>query len=243
MNFENKNILIIGSNADLVRPLASEFAKAKTVLLTYNNKKNNIDRLNISSNTIIHNLKLDLNNLEEVRNFLKENKINFEIIIIAAGVTDEQLAMFDDSDIETINNVNYLSNSMLVEHFSSIAAKYNHKLDIICISSISGIRGRNKNIFYSASKSALNSLTSSLRQKYAHSSVNIFTVIPGYLDTRMIKNEKPNKLLVVSPKDFWKAVFKGIKKKKNIIYPNLIWRIISFIIVHIPEKIFIRLKF
>ena len=75
MNFENKNILIIGSNADLVRPLASEFAKAKTVLLTYNNKKNNIDRLNISSNTIIHNLKLDLNNLEEVRNFLKRIKL------------------------------------------------------------------------------------------------------------------------------------------------------------------------
>ena len=116
-------------------------------------------------------------------------------------------------------------------------------LDVVCLSSIAGIRGRKKNMYYSATKAGLNSFLSSLRQKCHKKKIRIFTVLPGYVDTRMISNLSPPKLLVVSPKRICNKIVRSLERNQQIIYPNFIWKIVSLTLRLIPEKVFKTLKF
>ena len=68
------------------------------------------------------------------------------------------------------------------------------------------------------------------------------TVIPGYISTERF-NIKTSKLLITSPNKTAKMIYQSIKNKNEIIYVGFLWRIISFIINLIPEKIFKKLNF
>ena len=98
-------------------------------------------------------------------------------------------------------------------------------------------------MYYSATKAGLNSFLSSLRQKCYKKKIRIFTVLPGYVDTRMISNLSPPKLLVVSPKRICNKIVSSLKKNRQIIYPNFIWKVVSLTLRLIPEKVFKTLKF
>ena len=98
-------------------------------------------------------------------------------------------------------------------------------------------------MYYSAAKAGLNSFLSSLRQKCNKKKIRIFTVLPGYVDTRMISNLSPPKLLVVYPKRICNKIVRGLERNQQIIYPNFIWKTVSLTIRLIPEKVFKALKF
>ena len=68
------------------------------------------------------------------------------------------------------------------------------------------------------------------------------TVIPGYISTDKF-NIKASKFLITSPNKTAKMIYQSIKNKNEIIYVGFLWRIISFIINLIPEKIFKKLNF
>ena len=55
--------------------------------------------------------------------------------------------------------------------------------------------------------------------------------------------ENSPKLLIVKPSKAAKIIYKSIKKKKEIVYVNFIWKIIAFVIKFIPENIFKKLNF
>ncbi|MEI9942622.1 MAG: hypothetical protein WDN26_00205 [Chitinophagaceae bacterium] len=46
------------------------------------------------------------------------------------------------------------------------------------------------------------------------------TVLPGFVYTKMTEHLKLPKLLTAQPSDVANAIYKGVKKKKNIIYVN-----------------------
>ena len=68
------------------------------------------------------------------------------------------------------------------------------------------------------------------------------TIIPGYIDTERF-NIKAPKYLITSPKRTAKIIYQSIKNKKEIVYIGFLWRLISFVLNLIPEKIFKKLNF
>ena len=113
---------------------------------------------------------------------------------------------------------------------------------IAVLTSVAGIRGRGKRLFYSSAKSGMNAYLSGLRQKIFDKRINVLTVIPGYMNTKPF-NIKAPKFLICSPEKAAKIIYKSIIKKKEIVYINFFWRIITMIINFIPEKIYKKLKF
>ena len=116
---------------------------------------------------------------------------------------------------------------------------------IVALSSVAGLRGRSKRLFYSSAKSALISYLSALRQRLEKKKINVITVIPGYIKTRAFEKGgwKAPSFLISSPKKAAKIICKAISSKKEIVYINFIWSIIMLFILCIPEKIFKKLKF
>ena len=120
--------------------------------------------------------------------------------------------------------------------------KTGKKSFVAVLTSVAGLRGRSKRLFYSSAKAGLIAYLSALRQKFNKKNINVITVIPGYMNTKPF-NIKAPKFLICSPEKAAKIIYKSIIKKKEIVYINFFWRIIMMIINFIPEKIYKKLKF
>mgnify|MGYP000571915184 FL=1 len=113
---------------------------------------------------------------------------------------------------------------------------------IIGISSVAGDRGRASNYMYGSTKSAFSSYLSGLRNSLKKFNINIITIKPGFVRTKMTSNIKMNKYLTATPEKVAKDVHKAWKRKRDIVYTPWYWKYIFIIIKIIPEKIFKKMN-
>ena len=113
---------------------------------------------------------------------------------------------------------------------------------IIGISSVAGERGRQKNYIYGSAKSAFSTYLSGLRQELSKKNINVITVHPGFVKTKMTKDIKTIDFLTTTPDKVALDIFKGQKSKKSIIYTKFYWKYIMLIINIIPESLFKKLN-
>ena len=183
----------------------------------------------------------DLNNLNQTLSDINKLPNDLTGILWVTGHTGDPDLEFDNSDLAKKNlNVNFVNVVISITQLISKVLK--NKNSFICvITSVAGLRGRNKRLFYSAGKGGLINFLSGLRQRL-QSQIKILTVIPGYISTNSFKENAP-KFLITSSEKASEIIIDGIKKNKDIIYINKIWRIIMLVISLIPEKIYKKLSF
>ncbi len=112
---------------------------------------------------------------------------------------------------------------------------------IAALSSCAGDRGRESNYTYGAAKAGLTAYLSGLRNRLYHSGIQVTTVKPGFMDTKMTYGMDLPKPLVASPEDAAIAIWDAVKRQKDEVYVLWFWRYIMLIIRHIPEFVFKRL--
>ena len=183
----------------------------------------------------------DLNNLDETLKDIEKLPSDLEGVIWVTGSTGSPDQEFLDYKKAHKNiNVNFthtvlcltnLTNKIIFEKSSFICA----------ITSVAGLRGRSKRLYYSAAKGGLINFMSGLRQFYKDK-IKIITVIPGYISTNSFTEKSP-KFLITTPEKAAYTIFNGIKRNKEVIYINFLWRYIMMIINLIPEKIFKKFNF
>ena len=209
------SVLIIGGNSDIGYATSKVFAKNKyNIHLASRNvpdlqiKKSEIEQLYKVDCEISF---LDIENEESVDFFLNNNPKSPNIILLAAGLLKTKSA-----DDNKILNVNYSSQVGFVEK----TIKYyrnQYKLDaIIGISSVAGDRKRKNLDTYAKSKSFYNLYLQELRQRLSKFGINVITIKPGWVNTKMIKNLKLPKLMTVNVNFVGSKIFEAYKNKKKI---------------------------
>ncbi len=140
--------------------------------------------------------------------------------------------------------INLINPILIINEISKKIIKNNNSF-IVALSSVAGVKGRKKQLFYSTAKSGLISYLSGLRQKLHIYKIHVMTVIPGYINTEPFKKMNLNapKFLITEPNKAALIIKKSLIKKKEIIYISFIWGFIMKIIQFIPEKIFKRFSF
>ncbi|MCP4683425.1 MAG: hypothetical protein GY864_13925 [Desulfobacterales bacterium] len=83
---------------------------------------------------------------------------------------------------------------------------------------------------------------SGLRNRLHRSHIQVLTVLPGFIDTKMTESMDLPVALTAQPYEVAEDIYKAFRKKKDIIYTKWFWRWIMAAIKGIPEKIFKRLK-
>ena len=235
------SVLIIGGNSDIGYATSKVFAKNKyNIHLASRNvpdlqiKKSEIEQLYKVDCEISF---LDIENEESVDFFLNNNPKSPNIILLAAGLLKTKSA-----DDNKILNVNYSSQVGFVEK----TIKYyrnQYKLDaIIGISSVAGDRKRKNLDTYAKSKSFYNLYLQELRQRLSEFGINVITIKPGWVNTKMIKNLKLPKLMTVNVNFVGSKIFEAYKNKKKILYVPKYWKIILFFYNLIPEIFFSIIK-
>ncbi len=241
-----KYVLILGGKSDIGIAIAKQFAKLGFNIYLAARKSEA--------------LKKDCNDLE-LRYKIKAKPVEFDAL-----KTDTHKEFFESLEPKpycTVSVIGYLGNQQeaqenfeeakkiidtnftgLVSILNIVANHYEQekKGSIIGISSVAGDRGRKSNYLYGSAKAGFTAYLSGLRNRLAEHKVQVLTVKPGFVNTKMTENMDLPEKLTAEPEEVANAVLKGFLKKRNVIYVKGIWRLIMLVIIHIPEMIFKKLS-
>ena len=241
---EEKIILIIGACSEIALECAREFAKngydifavgkdLEIVTKTYEQFKEKY-KVEIKS------YELDINNEHKFNRFISTLPALPDICLLAVGMLGEQNN--DQLSVDKASKIiktNFEGPALFLGEIANFFEQRGSGA-IIGIASVAGLRGRGSNYIYGSSKSGLISFLSGLRNRLFKSGVTVLTVIPGFVQTKMLSRISPPKILITRPDHLAKKIYKN--RSKDIIYSSFKWVIIMKIINLIPEKIFKRLE-
>ena len=239
-------ILIIGGNSDIGFEIAKEFYKNNNnnlYLTTQPNKKitKDINQLKNHKNRLKL-IKFDLLEFNNHKKFYNALDPKPDLVICSAGMflnSEQILSNFELK--EKMINTNFTGYASILDIIIDDFKRKNNGC-IIGISSVAGDRGRASNYMYGSTKSAFSSYLSGLRNSLKKFNINIITIKPGFVKTKMTNNIKMNKYLTATPEKVAKDVHKAWKRKRDIVYTPWYWKYIIIIIKIIPEKIFKKMN-
>ena len=237
---KNKTILIIGAKSDIAVAVAHKFASEGYNLQLAARNSSELDSvvsdLKIRYEISISTYELDILKYETFSSFIDTLNTLPNIALCAVGILGNQK---DDEknflDSSLVMRTNYEGPSLflgeIANHFERRGSG-----SIIGISSVAGDRGRGSNYIYGSAKAGFSVFLSGLRNRLNDKNINVLTVLPGFVKTKMTKGINLPPVITTSPKLLANFIFKHCNKSK-LIYP-LPWRIIMIIIKNIPERIF-----
>jgi 3-oxoacyl-[acyl-carrier protein] reductase len=114
-----------------------------------------------------------------------------DILVNNAGITNDKLLIaMKEEDFDSVINTNLKGAFNMTKHAGAYLLKQ-RKGRIINISSISGMMGNVGQCNYSAAKAGLIGLTKSSAKEMALRGVTVNAIAPGFIDTDMTKELKP----------------------------------------------------
>jgi short-subunit dehydrogenase len=113
---------------------------------------------------------------------------------------------------------------------------------IVGIASVAGDRGRVGNPGYNTSKAGLATYLEALRNRVTRYGVNVLTVKPGFVETKMLQAAQGPTPFAITPEKAAEDIWKAMQKRKQVVYTAPIWRWIMLAIQHTPSVIFRRLS-
>jgi short-subunit dehydrogenase len=239
----NKKALILGASSDVATEIAILLLKKNYSLqLSCRNSislKRKFESLSLTTKNIIFN-DLDLLDYDSFNAFLSNIETFPDLIIFCAGYLPDEENIGEDEIKKTLRT-NFEGPVILLNKISRILS-HRKSGTLVGISSIAGIRGRGSNNIYGSSKAGFMNYLSGLRNKLNKNNINVITVIPGFIDTKMLKKSTPS-FLTSSAKKAAYLIVKGIEDNKEIIYVSKIWFYIAKILNILPEKIFKKINF
>ena len=240
-------VIILGAKSDMAKMASKEFAKnGFDLLMVGRDVKSELNEFGQSiAKEFGQKVSLyDLNILDKDSTdlFLSTLKTIPDGIISFIGLLgDQKKAIREPNHAETIFRSNFNAIVPIIDFFAN---QFEEQKDgfIIGVSSVAGVRAKKRNYYYGSAKAAFIAYLSGLRNRLDRSNVQIMTVLPGYVETKMTKGMDLPTWLTVSPEYIGRKIFKAYQKKKDVIYVPGIWKIIMCTILFIPERIFKKLN-
>ncbi|MGE4396665.1 MAG: SDR family oxidoreductase [Sulfurimonas sp.] len=239
-------VLIIGAKSDIAKEVARVYAKNGYNIYLAARESDSLEDLkqDIETRNDV-NVKLkefDITSYDTHEDFyasLEEKPLG---VIVVSGYMPEQKSAQKSWD-ETLRaiNVNYTGAVSILNIVANDFEKERRGF-IVGVSSVAGDRGRKANYIYGSAKAAFSAYLSGLRNRLYESGVQVLTVKPGFVATKMTENLDLPENLTAQPSDVAEDIFSAQQKGRNTLYTKPIWFFIMLIIKHIPEFIFKKMS-
>ena len=239
-------ILIIGAKSDIAKATAREYAKHGYDLYL---AARNSDKLEEFANDVIVRtqqivkiVELDILDYKSHQVFYDQLEEKPLGVISAVGyLGDQDKAQIDFDEAQQIIDTNYTG---IVSLFNIIANDFEKRRSgfIVGISSVAGDRGRKSNYIYGSAKAALTTYLSGLRNRLYDTQVQVLTVKPGFVATKMTEEMDLPEKLTAQPEEVAEDIYKAQQKGKNVLYTKWMWKWVMLIIKLIPEFLFKKMS-
>lgn len=244
-----RKILVFGATSLIAQGTLKCFAREKDSFLLVGRNEEKLKE--VSSNLLVEGASsVKIKIVKDICDFKNHDSLiseadkelgGFDNLFIFQGMLGVQKEMEQDFfKTKELLDVNFMS---VVSILTIVANKFEKERfgNILVVSSVAGDRGRQSNYIYGASKGALSIFLEGLRNRLSSSNVNVLTVKPGFVATPMTAHLDKG-MLFASSDYVGSTIFKAVKKNKNVLYTPCFWWLIMFIVRHIPECIFKRMK-
>lgn len=246
-----KNILIIGATSAIAAKLAEHHSRAGDQLYLIGRSRDKLNSLKASLNgSIVQTICADFMAMDQATALIDEIKRSvksIDIVWIMHGDLGHQLKSEQDfAQAKHSIDLNFLSVVALLipltQWMQEQTNSHHHKSKIGVIGSVAGDRGRPRNFTYGAAKSGLNTYLQGLRSVHHNSGLEVYSFKLGPVDTPMtIDHEKNFSFSTVD--EVAAKLYKGIHKKRYTQYVPGYWRLVMWVVRHLPEWLFQRLAF
>lgn len=165
-----------------------------------------------------------------------------DIAVCVVGLLGDQgAAETDMAQARLIMRSNYEGPALLL---GALATRFQQRGrgTLIGVSSVAGERGRASNYVYGSAKAGFTAFLSGLRNRLSRHGVQVITVKPGFVRTRMIDGMRTPGPLTAQPAEVGAAIYQAWRKGRDEIYVRPVWRLVMGVIRAIPESIFKRLS-
>lgn len=259
---KQSRVLILGANSDIAVALARQMAQLGTSLYLASRNIDELEReaanLRTRYDADVTAIRFDATDYESHPDFYADLDPAPDGVVLAFGLLADQKACGEDfGQARAVMETNYTGAARILELVAADFEKRKKTAEndeeiagtaaanrfIVGISSVAGDRGRADNYTYGSAKAGFTSLLSGLRQRLHPHGVQVLTVKPGFVATKMTAGKPLPKHLTADPETVAGAILKGIRKKKDVIYTRPVWRVIMSVIRHIPEPVFKRMRF
>jgi len=232
-------ILIVGAKSDIAKAVAREYAhNGYDIYLAARESDELIDfakDITVRTQRVVKLLELDIVDYDSHQAFYEQLDEKPLGVISAVGyLGDQELAQREFSEAQKIVDTNYTG---VVSLLNIVANDFETKRAgfIVAISSVAGDRGRKSNYIYGSAKAALTAYLSGLRNRLYDAQVQVLTVKPGFVATKMTADMDLPEKLTALPNEVAEDIFSAQQSGKSILYTKWIWRYIMMIIGLIPE--------
>ncbi len=242
-----KFILVIGAGSDIALPLEHLYAKAGygLYLASRNIEKLESDVIELKhrSNSDAIAFRFDVSETKTHQQFydsLPEKPIGIICLAGALGVQERSEQYFLEA--KDVIDANYTGLVSIV-HIAALDLEKRKEGFIVGVSSVAGERGRKSNYIYASAKAGFSAFLSGLRNRLYPFNVQVLTVHPGYIRTKMIEGRKTSSFITAKPDEVAHDIFTAQQSGKDFIYSRWFWRYIMLIFTMIPESIVKKLNF
>lgn len=246
MTDQRKTLLMIGGTSDIGHATALCFAKAGWAIQLAGRDAEGLARnaSDIATRTgvpvTVHGI--DALNAGHLDEFLDGLPALPGVAVSAVGLLGDQHRAESDADhARLIMRTNYEGPALILDALAARMSKVGSGT-IVGVSSVAGDRGRASNYFYGSAKAGFTAYLSGLRNRLHRSGVNVLTVKPGFVATRMTAGMKLPAALVASPDEVASAILCAVDRGATTIYVRPVWRWIMAVIRSIPERMFRRMS-
>ncbi len=182
---------------------------------------------------------------EILYNRCKKNNLNVDILINNAGVgLYGKVVENSPGEIENLINLNILTLTKLCNLFGKDMAERGNG-SILNVASMVALMPLPYFAIYSATKSYVLSLSISLRSELRNKGINVSCLLPGYVKTQFdvnakITSERYKKFSQTIGMEAGKVArigIKALKKKKAVVIPGIINKILSVFVKIFPKTL------
>ena len=239
-------LLILGASSDIAKAVAHRYARAGwSVYLAGRDPQSlaiDVNDIHIRYGVTAKALRFDVLETESHKKFFQTLLPKPVGVVFAVGTLGEQSkAQSDYREAKRILETNFVSGvsilNIAANEFESRKSGF-----IIGISSVGGERGRKSNYMYGSAKAGLTAYLSGLRNRLASVGVQVLTVKPGYVNTRMTEHLSLPNVLTASPAQVAENIFAAQQAGRDVVYSLWFWRWIMVVIRSIPERFFKKLS-
>lgn len=246
MTDTRRTVLIVGGTSDIGHATALRFAKAGWAVQLAGRDviglARNAGDIGIRTGAAVTIHVIDALDSSAIDALLDGLPVLPDAAVSVIGLLGDQRRAEADADhARLIMRSNYEGPTLILDALAARMSRRGSGI-LVGVSSVAGDRGRASNYFYGSAKAAFTAYLSGLRNRLYRSGVDVLTVKPGFVATRMTAGMNLPGPLVAAPDEVAAAILRGVARGAMTIYVRPIWRLIMMVICAIPESIFRRLK-
>lgn len=242
----NQTVLILGAASDLARALAHHYAaqgwQLHLAARQAQRLQADVQDLKVRYGATAWAWEFDAVAYQTHADFWAQLDPSPELVVCVFGwLGDQQQAEQDWAQAQQIMAVNYLGATSIMQVAANDLAQRGRGC-LVGISSVAGERGRGSNYWYGSAKAGFTAFLSGLRNRLHPQGVQVLTVKPGYVRTAMTQGMRLPPLITASPEQAARDIAQAVTRRRNVIYTRWMWRYLMWIIRHLPEPWFKRLR-